>query len=70
MVESFENMAAPWLSGICDIQSFASDVTLKVIENFKTATLQEVLAGSPHNVRYFRQLFGLHPRTLTMNLPA
>src|SRR5262245_37556737 len=39
LVESFENMGAPWLSGIGDIQSFASELTLKVIENFKTAEL-------------------------------
>src|SRR5262249_17372826 len=32
MVESFENMGAPWLSGISDIHSFASDLTLNVIE--------------------------------------
>jgi methyltransferase (TIGR00027 family) len=39
LVESFENMGAPWLSGISDIESFASELTLKVIENFKTAEL-------------------------------
>jgi methyltransferase (TIGR00027 family) len=39
LVQSFENMGAPWLSGISDIQSFAGELTLKVIENFKTAEL-------------------------------
>jgi methyltransferase (TIGR00027 family) len=39
LVESFENMGAPWLSGITDIQSFAGELTLKLVENFKTADL-------------------------------
>jgi methyltransferase (TIGR00027 family) len=39
LVESFEKMGAPWLSGISDIQRFAGELTLKVIENFKTAEL-------------------------------
>jgi O-methyltransferase involved in polyketide biosynthesis len=39
LVQSFENMGAPWLSGISNIQSFAGELTLNVIENFKTAEL-------------------------------
>ena len=34
-------MGAPWLSGIRDIQSLASDLGLSLIENFKTAELHE-----------------------------
>jgi methyltransferase (TIGR00027 family) len=39
LVESFAAMGAPWISGIRDIQALASDVRLKVIENFRTAEL-------------------------------
>ena len=39
LVESFEKMGASWLSGISEIQSFATELILKVIENFKTAEL-------------------------------
>jgi methyltransferase (TIGR00027 family) len=39
LVDSFENIGAPWLSGITNIQSFAGELRLKVIENFKTAEL-------------------------------
>jgi len=39
LVESFAAMGAPWVSGIRDVQALASDVRLRVIENFKTAEL-------------------------------
>ena len=39
LVESFANMGAPWLSGICDVQRFARELGLNLIENFKTADL-------------------------------
>ena len=39
MVESFANMGAPWVTGIDDIHALASEVKLRVIENFKTAEL-------------------------------
>jgi O-methyltransferase involved in polyketide biosynthesis len=39
LVESFANMGAPWLSGIPDVQRLAGELSLNVIENFKTADL-------------------------------
>jgi methyltransferase (TIGR00027 family) len=39
LVESFENMGAPWLSGICDLKALADEMNLRVIENFKTVEL-------------------------------
>ena len=41
MVESFANMGAPWVTGIDDIYALASEVKLRVIENFKTAELYQ-----------------------------
>jgi methyltransferase (TIGR00027 family) len=41
MVESFANMGAPWLSGIRDVQRLARELSLSVIENFKTADLYQ-----------------------------
>ena len=41
LVESFENMGAPWLSGIRDVQALAKELNLTVIENFKTAELHQ-----------------------------
>jgi methyltransferase (TIGR00027 family) len=39
LVESFAAMGAPWLSGIRDIRSLAGEVSLNLVENFKTAEL-------------------------------
>lgn len=39
LVESFEAMGAPWLSGIRDIRSLAQEQHLSLVENFKTAEL-------------------------------
>jgi methyltransferase (TIGR00027 family) len=39
LVDSFAGMGAPWLSGIRDIQSFARELGLNVLEDFKTAEL-------------------------------
>ena len=39
LVESFATMGAPWLSGIRDIQSLARELSLNVVENFKTSEL-------------------------------
>ena len=41
LVESFANMGAPWLSGICDLRALANEMNLSVIENFKTAELRQ-----------------------------
>src|SRR5215510_6472768 len=42
LVESFANMGAPWLSGIRDVQRFARELSLNLIENFKTADLYKM----------------------------
>ena len=39
LVESFERMGAPWVSGISDIDTLAHEAGLKVVENFRTAEL-------------------------------
>lgn len=39
LVDSFAAMGAPWLSGIRDIQSYARELGLNVLEDFKTAEL-------------------------------
>jgi methyltransferase (TIGR00027 family) len=48
LVESFANMGAPWLSGIRDVQRLARELSLNVLENFKTADLyQAYWVGRP-----------------------
>ena len=48
LVESFANMGAPWLSGIRDVQRLARQLSLNVVENFKTADLyQRYCVGRP-----------------------
>ena len=39
LVESFAAMGAPWLSGIRDIQAFARELGLDLLENFQTSEL-------------------------------
>jgi methyltransferase (TIGR00027 family) len=39
LVESFAAMGAPWLSGVRDIDSLAREMSLNLIENFKTSEL-------------------------------
>jgi methyltransferase (TIGR00027 family) len=41
LVESFAKMGAPWISGIADIHSFARELSLNVVENFKTVELYQ-----------------------------
>ena len=41
LVESFARMGAPWLSGIKDVRSLASDLGLRLFENLKTAELHK-----------------------------
>ena len=41
MVDSFAAMGAPWLSGIGDVNRLASELGLTVVDNFKTAELNE-----------------------------
>jgi methyltransferase (TIGR00027 family) len=48
LVESFATMGAPWLSGIRDIQSLARELSLNLVENFKTSELyQTYWCGRP-----------------------
>jgi len=41
LVESFEAMGAPWLSGIRDVHSLARELSLNLVENFKTSELYQ-----------------------------
>ena len=47
LVESFEAMGAPWLSGIDDIERLAREMGLGVLENFTTRTLYQRYRGLP-----------------------
>ncbi len=47
LVESFESMGAPWLSGIRDIQSLAREMRLNLLENFKTSELHKIYRLGP-----------------------
>jgi methyltransferase (TIGR00027 family) len=41
LVETFAKMGAPWISGIRNVEAFADETNLKLIDNFKTAELHE-----------------------------
>ena len=41
LVDSFAAMGAPWLDGIADVESLASESRLNLIESFKTAELYQ-----------------------------
>jgi methyltransferase (TIGR00027 family) len=47
LVESFEAMRAPWVSGIDDVQSLAREVGLRVVENLTTGELYRKYRGRP-----------------------
>jgi methyltransferase (TIGR00027 family) len=47
LVESFEAMGAPWVSGIDDLHSLARELGLRVLENFTTGALYERYRGRP-----------------------
>jgi methyltransferase (TIGR00027 family) len=47
LVNSFEAMRAPWLSGIDDIRSLARELGLRVVENFTTGELYRKYRGHP-----------------------
>jgi len=47
LVESFEAMAAPWLSGIDDVHALAREVGLRVLENVTTGELYRRYRGRP-----------------------
>ena len=45
LVESFEAMSAPWVSGIDDIHGLAGELGLHVVENFTTSELYRKYRG-------------------------
>src|SRR5262249_44267403 len=47
LVESFEAMDAPWVSGIDDIRALAADVGLKLVDNATTGELYRRYRGLP-----------------------
>src|SRR4029077_6908921 len=47
LVESFEEIGAPWVSGIDDIYALARELDLDVVENFTTADLYRRYRGYP-----------------------
>jgi methyltransferase (TIGR00027 family) len=47
LVESFEAMRAPWLSGIDDVPSLARELSMSVIENVTTGELYQRYRGRP-----------------------
>ena len=47
LVESFEAMGAPWLSGIDDIHALARELGLRVVENLTTGDLYRKYRGRP-----------------------
>lgn len=55
LVEGFENMGAPWVSGIDDIQALAGDVGLRVVENFTTGELYRRYRGRQGSSPIFPQ---------------
>jgi len=54
LVESFEAMGAPWLSGIDDIDGLAREVGLRVVENFTTGHLYRTYRGRPESSPIFQ----------------
>jgi hypothetical protein len=48
LVESFENMGAPWVAGIGDIHALAHEAGLNVVEDLRTAELhRQYWTGRP-----------------------
>ncbi len=47
LVESFEAMGAPWLSGIDDVHGLADEIGLRVLENVTMGTLYRSYRGRP-----------------------
>ena len=54
LVESFEAMDAPWVSGIDDIHSLARELSLHVVENMTTGELYRTYRGRPASSPIFR----------------
>jgi methyltransferase (TIGR00027 family) len=47
LVESFEAMRAPWVSGIDDVGALAAELGMQVVENFTTGELYRKYRGHP-----------------------
>jgi len=54
LVESFEAMRAPWVSGIDDIRGFARDLGLRVVEDVTTGDLYRKYRGHAASSPIFR----------------
>jgi methyltransferase (TIGR00027 family) len=54
LVESFEAMGAPWVSGIDDIGSVAQEAGLQVVESLTTGELYRRYRGRPESSPIFR----------------
>jgi len=54
LVESFEAMGAPWLSGIDDIHGLARELGLRVVENVTTGELYRKYRGRPGSSPIFQ----------------
>jgi methyltransferase (TIGR00027 family) len=54
LVESFEAMDAPWVSGIDDIHGLASELGLRVVENLTTGELYRTYRGRPTGSAIFQ----------------
>jgi methyltransferase (TIGR00027 family) len=54
LVESFEAMRAPWVSGIDDVRGLAGEIGLNVVENVTTGELYRKYRGRPAASAIFR----------------
>lgn len=54
LVESFEAMGAPWLSGIDDIQALADELGLRIVDNLTTGELYRRYRGRPASSPIFQ----------------
>jgi methyltransferase (TIGR00027 family) len=54
LVESFEAMGAPWLSGIDDVHGLARELGLQVVENVTTGELYRKYRGRPGSSPIFQ----------------
>ncbi|HUL74320.1 MAG TPA: class I SAM-dependent methyltransferase [Vicinamibacterales bacterium] len=64
LVESFEAMRAPWLSGIDDIHGLARELGVRVVENVTTGELYRKIPRPPGLVADLPALLDQHARTL------
>jgi methyltransferase (TIGR00027 family) len=72
LVESFEAMRAPWLSGIDDIHGVARELGLRVVENVTTGELYQRYRGQPASSPIFQHysICTLEPEDRTVSSRA